>query len=177
MITNKRWASLLCGAIAMGTGGLQTALAQGQEAQQVEEVVVTGSRIRDINVVSSSQVTTIEVEDIADRGITRVEDYLNDLPQIAPGQAITASNGADGTASVNLRGMGCGRTLVLINGQRMAPGTTGGATAPTSTLCLCCCLTGWKCSPAAPLRCMAPTRWPALSTSSSTTSSKASRRP
>ena len=126
MITNKRWASLLCGAIAMGTGGLQTALAQGQEAQQVEEVVVTGSRIRDINVVSSSQVTTIEVEDIADRGITRVEDYLNDLPQIAPGQAITASNGADGTASVNLRGMGCGRTLVLINGQRMAPGTTGG---------------------------------------------------
>ena len=126
MITNKRWASLLCGAIAMGTGGLQTALAQGQEAQEVEEVVVTGSRIRDINVVSSSQVTTIEIEDISDRGITRIEDYLNDLPQIAPGQAITASNGASGTATVNLRSMGCGRTLVLINGQRMAPGTTGG---------------------------------------------------
>ena len=126
MLTNKRWASLLCGAIVMGSGAVQTALAQGQEAQQLEEVIVTGTRIRDINVVSSSQVTTIEIEDISDRGITRVEDYLNDLPQISPGQAITSSNGASGAATVNLRNMGCSRTLVLINGQRMAPGTTGG---------------------------------------------------
>ena len=126
MLTNKRWASLLCGAIVMGSGAVQTALAQGQEAQELEEVIVTGTRIRDINVISSSQVTTIEIEDISDRGITRVEDYLNDLPQISPGQAITASNGASGTATVNLRNMGCSRTLVLINGQRMAPGTTGG---------------------------------------------------
>lgn len=126
MLSNKRWALLMCGALVMGPGAVSTALAQGQEAQQLEEVIVTGSRIRDINVISSSQVTTIEIEDISDRGITRVEDYLNDLPQISPGQAITASNGASGTATVNLRNMGCQRTLVLINGQRMAPGTTGG---------------------------------------------------
>ena len=126
MLSNRRWAPLLCGALVMGSGAVQTALAQGQEAQELEEVIVTGSRIRDINVFSSSQVTTIEIEDISDRGITRVEDYLNDLPQISPGQAITASNGASGTATVNLRNMGCERTLVLINGQRMAPGTTAG---------------------------------------------------
>ena len=93
---------------------------------EIEEVVVTGTRIRDSNVYSSSQITTVDIEDISDRGITRVEDFLNDLPQVAPGQAITASNGASGTATVNLRNLGCNRTLVLINGQRLSPGTTGG---------------------------------------------------
>ena len=106
--------------------GMQAAQAQGQQAVEIEEIVVTGTRIRDPNVVSSSQITTVQAEDIADRGITRVEDYLNDLPQVSPGQAITASNGASGTATVNVRNLGCARTLVLINGQRLAPGTTGG---------------------------------------------------
>ena len=106
--------------------GMQTALAQDQQAVEIEEIVVTGTRIRDPNVISSSQITTVQAEDIADRGITRVEDYLNDLPQVSPGQAITASNGASGTATVNVRNLGCARTLVLINGQRLAPGTTGG---------------------------------------------------
>ena len=126
MLSNKRWALLLSGALVMGSGTAQIAMAQGQEAQQLEEVIVTGSRIRNPNVISSSQITTIQIEDISDRGITRVEDYLNDLPQISPGQAITASNGASGAATVNLRNLGSSRTLVLINGQRMAPGTTGG---------------------------------------------------
>ena len=111
--------------------GLSSGILHAQEEDeapqtQLEEVVVTGSWIRDANVISSSQITTIQVEDISDRGITRVEDYLNDLPQISPGQAITASNGASGTATVNLRNLGCSRTLVLMNGQRLAPGTTGG---------------------------------------------------
>ena len=112
--------------LAMSAGASQTALAQEQQARVMEEVVVTGSRIRDPNVISSSQVATVDMEDISDRGITRVEDYLNDLPQISPGQAITASNGSSGTATVNVRNLGCERTLVLINGQRLAPGTTGG---------------------------------------------------
>ena len=112
--------------LAAAAGAPQTALAQDRQARVMEEVVVTGSRIRDPNVISSSQVATVDMEDISDRGITRVEDYLNDLPQISPGQAITASNGSSGTATVNVRNLGCERTLVLINGQRLAPGTTGG---------------------------------------------------
>ena len=99
------------------------------EPVEVEEVVVTGTRIRDRNVYSSSQITTVSIEDIADRGITRVEDYLNDLPQVSPGQAITASNGSTGAATVNLRNLGAQRTLVLLNGKRLAPGTTGGGNA------------------------------------------------
>ena len=96
------------------------------ESSDVEEITVTGSRIQDANVSSSSQISVVDIEDIDNRGLTRVEDYLNDLPQISPGQSITNANGASGTASVNLRNLGCGRTLVLMNGRRMAPGTTGG---------------------------------------------------
>ena len=117
---------LLGSVLAIGPAVTQTALAQDPQVREIEEVVVTGTRLRDPNVISSSQITTVQIEDISDRGITRVEDYLNDLPQISPGQAITASNGSDGTATVNVRNLGCSRTLVLVNGQRLAPGTTGG---------------------------------------------------
>ena len=123
---NSPWSRLLYGVLIVAPSAMQIALAQGPQAQEIEEVIVTGTRLRDPNVISSSQITAVEIEDISDRGITRVEDYLNDLPQISPGQAITASNGSTGTATVNVRNLGCGRTLVLINGQRLAPGTTGG---------------------------------------------------
>jgi len=96
------------------------------ESSDVEEITVTGSRIQDVNVTSSSHISVVDIEAIDNRGLTRVEDYLNDLPQISPSQSITNSNGASGTASVNLRNLGCGRTLVLMNGRRLAPGTTGG---------------------------------------------------
>tara|TARA_B100000029_G_scaffold516450_1_gene629927 strand:+ start:6334 stop:9339 length:3006 start_codon:yes stop_codon:yes gene_type:complete len=100
--------------------------AQENSDADVEEVVVTGTRIVDPNVVSSSQIAVVDGEDIIAAGVTRVEDYLNDMPQISPGQSITNSNGASGTATANLRNLGCSRTLVLLNGRRMVPGTTGG---------------------------------------------------
>ena len=106
---------------------LSVPLAIAQDADlDVEEVVVTGSRIIDPNVISSSQIAVVDGQDIIDAGITRVEDFLNDMPQVSPGQSITNSNGSNGTATVNLRNMGCARTLVLMNGRRMVPGTTGG---------------------------------------------------
>ena len=127
-----RFLSLCSAVLILAVATLPAAYAEEEQqaaassTMDIEEVVVTGTRIRDRNVYSSSQITTVSIEDISDRGITRVEDYLNDLPQVSPGQAITASNGASGTATVNLRNLGCARTLVLLNGQRLAPGTTGG---------------------------------------------------
>lgn len=97
------------------------------EDEGLEEIVVTGTRIKNPNVLSSSQIAVVGGGgDIEARGITRVEDFLNDLPQISPGQSITNANGANGAATVNLRNLGCERTLVLVNGRRMSPGTTGG---------------------------------------------------
>ena len=106
---------------------LSVPLAVAQDSDEdVEEVIVTGSRIIDPNIISSSQIAVVDGQDIIEAGVTRVEDYLNDMPQISPGQSITNSNGSNGTATVNLRNLGCSRTLVLMNGRRLVPGTTGG---------------------------------------------------
>ena len=59
--------------------------------------------------------------DIQATGLTRVEDVLNNLPQVFAAMNSTTSNGADGTATVDLRGLGPQRTLVLV--RRSAPGS------------------------------------------------------
>ena len=88
----------------------------------LQEVVVTGSRIVQPGLSSISPVTAISAKDIASQGVTSVEDVLNNLPQVMADQGAMASNGATGTATVNLRGLGPQRTLVLVNGKRLMPG-------------------------------------------------------
>ena len=88
----------------------------------IQEIIVTGSRISVPNLQSISPVTAIGAEDIAATGKIRVEDILNQLPQAFAAQGSTLSNGATGTATVDLRGLGAKRTLVLINGRRLMPG-------------------------------------------------------
>jgi outer membrane receptor protein involved in Fe transport len=90
------------------------------------EVVVTGSRIQSANLISISPVTTVTATEIAQTGATRIEDVLNNLPQIYAGETSSISNGADGTASVDLHDLGPQRTLVLVNGRRLAPGAPDG---------------------------------------------------
>ena len=88
----------------------------------LQEVVVTGSRIVQPGLSSISPVTAISAKDIASQGVTSVEDVLNNLPQVMADQGAMASNGASGTATVDLRGLGPQRTLVLVDGKRMMPG-------------------------------------------------------
>jgi iron complex outermembrane receptor protein len=88
----------------------------------LEEVVVTGSRITSPNLTAISPITSVDAGYIANTNLTRVEDILNNLPSVFAGQNSTVSNGATGTASVNLRGLGAQRTLVLVNGRRLGPG-------------------------------------------------------
>ena len=91
-------------------------------AAPVTEVVVTGSRIVEPGLTSVSPVTTVSADQIKQSGVTRVEDLLNTMPQVVGDMGGDLSNGASGTASVNLRGLGPQRTLVLINGRRLMPG-------------------------------------------------------
>ena len=91
-------------------------------APALQEVVVTGSRIVQPGLKSISPVTAISAKEIASEGTTSVEDILNNLPQVMADQGSMASNGASGTATVNLRDLGPQRTLVLINGRRLMPG-------------------------------------------------------
>ena len=92
----------------------------------LEEVVVTGSRITSPNLTAISPITSVDAGYIGSTNLTRVEDILNNLPMVFAGQNSTVSNGADGTATVNLRGLGPQRTKVLIHGRRLGPGVGSG---------------------------------------------------
>ncbi|MDE2183067.1 MAG: TonB-dependent receptor [Alphaproteobacteria bacterium] len=91
--------------------------------QTVETVVVTGTHIASPNLQSISPVIEATAQDIQIQGVTKVEDLLNQMPQVFAGQNATVSNGASGTSEVNLRGLGCDRNLVLIDGRRMPYGS------------------------------------------------------
>jgi iron complex outermembrane recepter protein len=99
------------------------------DADAKEDIVVTGSRIARPNVESASPVTVVSAEDFKGQGAAKVEDLLNNLPQVLATQSSGVSNGADGTATVSLRGLGTNRTLVLVDGRRLMPGGVGGGGA------------------------------------------------
>ena len=92
----------------------------------VQEVVVTGSRIPQPNLTSASPLTVVNSQELKLQGTTNVETLLNDLPQVVASQSSQVSNGASGTAQVNLRNLGAERTLVLVDGKRLQPGDPGG---------------------------------------------------
>jgi iron complex outermembrane receptor protein len=110
-------------AASFGVANAQTApVVAANSDTSLQEVVVTGSRISVPNQVSISPVTFVSALDVAQTGVTRVEDLLNALPQVFASQGANLSNGADGTATIDLRGLGAKRTLVLVNGLRLGPG-------------------------------------------------------
>lgn len=110
--------ALLLGAATVAS--ITTATAQ---TQQTETVVVTGSRIPSITgLASSSPITAVSQQEIQLQGTTNVENMLNSLPSVFSDQGSAASNGASGTASVDLRNLQPKRTLVLVDGRRLMPG-------------------------------------------------------
>src|SRR5690348_14166191 len=102
--------------------------AQGAPVKAPQEIIITGTRIPQPNLTSASPVTVLSAQEVKLQGTTRTEDLINSLPQAFSAQGSNVSNGATGTATVNLRGLGTARTLVLINGKRLQPGdpTAGG---------------------------------------------------
>ena len=99
--------------------------------QSVEKVVVTGSRIPQKGLTSSSPVSTITATEQRIQGTTSSEELLNSMPQVLANQGAEVSNGSSGTATIDLRGIGPQRTLVLINGRRLNPASS---TSPTPDL-------------------------------------------
>ncbi len=111
---------------AVTAAGVATpALAQ----ENLGEIVVTGSRIQSANLESTTPVTQVTAADVVTQGVSRIEDLVNQLPQAFAAQNVTIANGATGTATLNLRGLGSPRTLVLIDGRRMPYGGTQAAAA------------------------------------------------
>jgi outer membrane receptor protein involved in Fe transport len=86
------------------------------------DIVITGTRIPQPNLTSASPVTVLSSQDVKLSGTTRTEDLINSLPQAFASQGSNISNGATGIATIDLRGLGSQRTLVLINGRRLMSG-------------------------------------------------------
>lgn len=106
------------------------ATAAEETATSVERIEVTGSRINRTDVETASPVTVISSEFIAQSGYNSVEEILSAQPTAAGmNLGATTNNGSGGSATVNLRGMGAQRTLVLLNGRRMVSSGTGADSA------------------------------------------------
>lgn len=81
-------------------------------------IVVTGSRIQRRNVETAAPVAVVAAEEFQLSGTVNVENVVNTLPQVVPGVTSFSNNPGNGTASLNLRGLGATRTLLLVNGRR-----------------------------------------------------------
>jgi outer membrane receptor protein involved in Fe transport len=84
--------------------------------------VITGSRIPRTSLTAVSPVTIVRGDEFKLVGAMNAEDLLNQLPQVNPSQGEFLTAGVPGIATVDLRGLGASRTLVLINGHRHMPG-------------------------------------------------------
>lgn len=124
---------LLASTIICGAAIAAAAPAFAQDTT-VDAVVVTGSRIARQDFVANSPVSTVTAEQIETTGSLQVEQILNALPQVVPGFTAASNNPSDGTATVDLRGLGPQRTLVLVNGRRTVPATKGFSSTDLNTI-------------------------------------------
>jgi iron complex outermembrane recepter protein len=119
-----------------GTG---VAFAQEAESDELDTVVVTGSRIpRSSEVEGTSPVLSIDRAAIEATGLTSVGDILFNITASDGGalrNVTTSTNGSDGTQNISLRGLGATRTLVLVNGRRwVTSGVTSAALVDLNTI-------------------------------------------
>ena len=91
------------------------------DGAELDEIITTGTRIRDENIVSASPVTTIDQEEISLKQTPNIERVFRDLPVTIPGDGENVNNGTAGQATLDLRGLGPERSLILIDGKRLAP--------------------------------------------------------
>ncbi|MDQ8757528.1 TonB-dependent receptor [Sphingosinicella sp. LHD-64] len=83
-----------------------------------QAIVITGSRIARRDLTSTSPVTVVSNEEFRLSGAVNVEQVINTLPQVVPGSSAFSNNPGGGIATLDLRGLGSQRNLVLVNGRR-----------------------------------------------------------
>lgn len=97
------------------------------DAAQESEIIVTGSRIARKDYSSNTPVVTVAEDALTRTGSTTVDTALKQMPQfVASTGSATNSNGNQGQANIQLRGVGSQRTLVLLDGRRIIPSNSDG---------------------------------------------------
>jgi outer membrane receptor protein involved in Fe transport len=122
---SKIGGTLLCTASILAL----TSVTRAQDTNNVESVVVTGSRIIQDATMSPTPLTVLPVEDLQVTTPSNIADGLNKMPEFIGSQTARSVNNAssDSAANVlNLRNFGGQRTLVLLDGQRVVASNTNG---------------------------------------------------
>lgn len=114
--------TLLAGmsAASIGTAFAQQA-APAADATALEKIEVTGTRIVAPGIVSSSPVYSIDATELSLQQNPEMEQIFRLLPITLPSDGANVNNGTAGTATINLRGLGAKRTLILLDGKRLTP--------------------------------------------------------
>lgn len=100
---------------------------EGPAQDEAGDIIVTGSLIRNPNVNSSSQVQVISENELTLRAPVTAEEAVRQIPGVVPGIGTQVNNGSNGTNSIDLRGLGLQRNLVLLDGNRIVPALSNGA--------------------------------------------------
>ena len=97
------------------------------QADSDDAIVITGSRIVRPDLEAPSPVTTVGAEQFDLTGTVTVETLLNELPQLIPGNTRTSNNqGGEDFSTLDLRGLGPNRTLILVDGERVPASSSSG---------------------------------------------------
>lgn len=130
LATTMAGSALLLG--AAGQAVAQTALEAEAETQAesaaVDDIVVTGSRIRRVQTTTTAPVSVIDAEVLSERGFVQVGQALNQITSATPSTPVASGSGSaagSGQQFPNLFGLGAGRTLSLVNGRRFVTSSSG----------------------------------------------------
>ena len=111
-------------AASVAGAGVYSSGAAAQTAQaasgggELEQIIVTGSRIARPEADTTSPMAVIGSEAISLLGTQNIENILNTMPQVVAVTTSASNNPGGGVATVDLRGLGAARTLVLVDGRR-----------------------------------------------------------
>lgn len=133
------FATTLLAGLAIGAPAFaQTNTVAPAATEDEDVVIVTGTRIQTPGLTSSSPITTIGAEEIRLQATPEAEKFLRNLPGIVPADGSNVNNGTAGVSSLNLRGLGAQRNLILIDGKRVTPYNINGivdlSTIPVSLI-------------------------------------------
>lgn len=125
MFRNTKLASSVKLALLLGAATTalcsQVVLAQEAAAEEdVEKISVTGSRIKNADLIANSPMLTVDAADLNSRTDITLDTFLNTLPRFNPAGTNTSNNpGNGGQSNIDLRGLGANRNLVLVDGRRV----------------------------------------------------------
>ena len=113
--------AVLASAIAAVCAPASAQDASTNDDDALEEIITTGTRIKNQNIIAASPVTTIDAEEISAQQTPNIERVFRDLPITIPGDGENVNNGTAGQATLDLRGLGPERSLILVDGKRLTP--------------------------------------------------------